>query len=291
VEVGSWVATPGNGPVPVAVGVVSVATRKMPTLGMPRFMPSANSGFLGVLLGPVEEGPGVVVNSVEEKSPAEKAGLKAKDVVLSVNGQTVSDVDDLRERLGRHKPGDEVEMKVKRGKEELTLKATLGKRPSSANRGDFQNSLGSTLSDRRTGFPVVLQHDQVLKPTDCGGPVVDLDGCAVGVNIARAGRTESFAIPTESVLPLLFDLASGKLTPPTPKGASTAAPASPSPGSAGGTTNTSEQPAKPPAAGANPQRVADAEAAVTRARAALAAAEKALAEAEAALKKATQPPK
>jgi serine protease Do len=85
-------------------------------------------------------------------------------------------------------------------------------------RADFQNNMGSRLSDKRTGFPNVLQHDTVLSPADCGGPLVDLDGKAVGVNIARAGRTESYAVPTESVLPLLFDLASGKLTPPTPKG-------------------------------------------------------------------------
>ena len=69
------------------------------------------------------------------------------------------------------------------------------------------------MSKKRGGFPVILQHDTVIKPTDCGGPLVDLDGKAVGINIARAGRTESYAIPTEAVLGLIADLKSGKLAP------------------------------------------------------------------------------
>ena len=73
--------------------------------------------------------------------------------------------------------------------------------------------MGSKLSERRDGFPIILQNDQVIKPTDCGGPLVDLDGKAVGINIARAGRVESYAIPTEVVMTLVDDLKSGKLAP------------------------------------------------------------------------------
>ena len=46
---------------------------------------------------------------------------------------------------------------------------------------------------------MILQHDSVLKPSECGGPLVDLDGKVVGINIARAGRTETYAIPSEVV--------------------------------------------------------------------------------------------
>ena len=64
------------------------------------------------------------------------------------------------------------------------------------------------------GFPAALQHDTVLRPKDCGGPVVDLNGHVVGLNIARAGRTATYVLPTEVILPLLDDLKSGKLPPP-----------------------------------------------------------------------------
>src|SRR5439155_21464335 len=80
--------------------------------------------------------------------------------------------------------------------------------------GNPQERMGSDLSNRRGGFPFILQHDTVLKPKDCGGPLVDLDGKVVGINIARAGRTESYAIPSEKVQALLEDLNSGKLAPP-----------------------------------------------------------------------------
>ena len=77
----------------------------------------------------------------------------------------------------------------------------------------YQNDLGTKLSRRRFGFPSVFQHDSILRPVDCGGPLVDLDGKVIGFNIARAGRTESYAVPSTIVVPLLYDLMAGNLRP------------------------------------------------------------------------------
>ena len=55
-----------------------------------------------------------------------------------------------------------------------------------------------------------LQHDSVLKPNECGGPLVNLEGQVLGINIARAGRTESYAIPSEAIRPLLEKLKAAK---------------------------------------------------------------------------------
>ena len=89
----------------------------------------------------------------------------------------------------------------------LTIQATLGGTfPGIEGRSEFQNNLGGPLSVRRFGFPVALQHDTVLRPDECGGPVVDLDGRIVGFNVARAGRTESYAIPTIAVREVLDGL-------------------------------------------------------------------------------------
>ncbi|MFQ3593063.1 MAG: hypothetical protein SNJ82_07720, partial [Gemmataceae bacterium] len=122
----------------------------------------------------------------------------------------------------KYKPGEKIKVLVQRPgptptTEELTVE--LGKRPAlpgGLDRGDFQNRMGSTLSVKRSGFPTIFQHDMVVKPSDCGGPVVNLDGEVIGVNIARGGRTESYAIPSEAIQPLLADLRSGKLAPPKP---------------------------------------------------------------------------
>jgi serine protease Do len=115
--------------------------------------------------------------------------------------------------IHKHKPGDEVKIKFKRDGKEMELSAKLEKRPA-AMLGNPQEFMGSTLSNRRGGFPRILQHDTVIKPVDCGGPLVDLDSKAVGINIARAGRTESYAIPSEVVRDLIPELMSGRLAPP-----------------------------------------------------------------------------
>lgn len=207
--VGNWVASVGTGEVPTAIGVVSVASRNLPagSRGLP--LRASSGGYLGVAVDPQQDG--AKINEVMPKSAAEKAGLKVNDVILKVAGKPVENLEHFLATLGKHKPGEVVALQVKRGDKELSIEATLGKRP--AGRSDFQNSLGSELSDRRSGFPTILQHDAVLKARDCGGPLCDLDGKVVGVNIARAGRTETYAIPSEIIKPLLPDLMAGKLAP------------------------------------------------------------------------------
>jgi serine protease Do len=210
--VGNWVASVGTGTTPVAVGVVGVATRAVPGARGARVAPVTNGGFLGI--GLADEGPGAIVGDVQQNTAASRAGLKPNDVILAVSGKKIADAEALIRTIGRHKPGDTVVLKIRRGEEELELKAKLGKRPAgAASRGDFQNALGSTLSKIRSGFPTILQHDSVVRPEDCGGPLVDLDGHVVGINIARAGRTESYAIPSEVVRAVLPDLMSGKMPP------------------------------------------------------------------------------
>jgi hypothetical protein len=114
--------------------------------------------------------------------------------------------------IGRLKPGDKVLLKIKRDNEDLEIEAKLGKR----NPKDFLNPqelMGTKLSNRRGGFPAIIQHDSGIRPEDCGGPLVDIEGKAVGINIARAGRTETYALPADDIQKLLPDLKSGKLAP------------------------------------------------------------------------------
>jgi serine protease Do len=209
--VGSWVATPGLNEAPVAVGVLSVSARKI--TGMELARRSTSGGFLGIEIAPapVKEG-GVKIARILPDGAAEEAGFQKGDVIVAVGKKQITDAESLFKSLQKTKPGQKVTVRVKRGSEEVVLKPELGSRPQG--REDFQNQLGSKLSDHRTGFPMVLQHDTVLRPVDCGGPLVDLDGKVIGINIARAGRTETLAIPTEAIKPLLDDLKSGKLAPP-----------------------------------------------------------------------------
>jgi serine protease Do len=205
--VGHFVASVGPAGNPVAVGVMSVASRNMPPKD-PK-APDPKSGYLGV--GLADFAKGAKVSQVFPNTAAAKARIKVDDIIVSVADKEIKDAESLIKTLQKYKPGDTVELKILRDDEEVELKATLGKRP--PDRADFQNNMGSKLSNRRTGFPVILQHDSVVLPEDCGGPLVDLDGRVIGLNIARAGRVETYAIPAEVIRPLLADLISGKLAP------------------------------------------------------------------------------
>jgi S1-C subfamily serine protease len=59
---------------------------------------------------------------------------------------------------------------------------------------------------RLSGFERVIQHDTVLNPEECGGPVLDSQGRAIGINIARAGRVVSYLLPSSLILPEMLQM-------------------------------------------------------------------------------------
>jgi serine protease Do len=211
--VGSWVVSVGLGDDPVAVGVVSVPTRDVVFKGLPIAATElSKTAYLGVALEPAD-GKGVRITQVMPNTAASKAGLKQFDVIASVAGVPVQDPEQFQLQMVKHRPGDQITLRVRRGDDELDIEAKLQQRPAGDNRSELQNNMGSQLSARRSGYPTILTHDSVVKPADCGGPLVDLDGNVIGINISRAGRTESWAIPTEVIQSVLPDLKSGKLAP------------------------------------------------------------------------------
>ncbi len=72
-----------------------------------------------------DDSRGMRISGTRAGSPAEKAGLKANDIIVKFGGKSVKNIYDLTSLLGDFKPGDEVEVVVLRGDETLTLKATL----------------------------------------------------------------------------------------------------------------------------------------------------------------------
>lgn len=200
---GDWVATVGTSANPVAVGVLSVAPRAIPH----------RAGKLGVQLE--EAVDGAMVAKIVTDSAAEEAGLLVNDIVYSVNGEPTRNRRQFIRAVQKFSPGDTITIGVRRDRQELSIDATLISefKELRRSRSDYQNSLGSELSSRRFGFPLALTHDTVLSTKQCGGPLVNLDGQVIGFNIARAGRTESYAIPTAKLKELMSDLMSGRLTP------------------------------------------------------------------------------
>lgn len=202
--VGQWVATPGPGDAPLGLGIVGGPRRAIPPV----------SGQMGVMLVDAEANGGARVELLVPQGPAERAGLKPKDVITGVDGKAVKDRNEAVTIIQRHRPGESVKLTVKRGEGSRDYTITLSKIETPTSRvRDMLNGSNVGISKRADAFPAVVQHDTALKPVDCGGPLVDLNGKVVGVNIAHAGRTECYCLPTDVLLPLMYDLMSGRLGP------------------------------------------------------------------------------
>ena len=216
VPTGHWLAAAGPsglGTNPTAVGIVSVITRDM-TRWNEDDIRNQNRGYLNILMKDADDPEGgAVVKEVTKDGPAANAGLKRDDVIFEINGLEVSGQQSLREILENYRPKDKIVLKVRRDGEVMEFKATLSGPPGDRNRSQIQNAMGGELSGRRAGFPAVLQTDMVIEPKNCGGPVVDLDGTVLGISIARAGRVETWVLPSETIRPLLAEMKEGKYAP------------------------------------------------------------------------------
>jgi putative serine protease PepD len=65
---------------------------------------------------------------VTPDSPADEAGIKPGDVITKFDDATVANIGDLQEKVRSRRPGDEVTLVLRRGKQVLTVKVVIGKR-------------------------------------------------------------------------------------------------------------------------------------------------------------------
>ena len=98
---------------------------------------------------------GVYVQQVIKSSPAQEAGISAGDVIVSIDGSSVSTMDGLKEKISNLKAGKKVKIVVKRQNqmgtyEKKTLTVTLGKKsdaPSTSSNSGSSNSSNSGNSN------------------------------------------------------------------------------------------------------------------------------------------------
>ena len=170
---------------------------------------SAKRAFLGITMPNPYENPnepvgnGVRIVEVLAGGAAVRNGLKPDDRILSVDGHDVHDPDSLKHRIGGFKPGDKVSIRFMREDMIRTIEIVL------TSKFTNENALlplyrdpeltGQFASTHAQGFPRALQIDADVYPTKVGGPLLDLDGQAIGIVIARADRFPTYAIPADAV--------------------------------------------------------------------------------------------
>lgn len=67
---------------------------------------------------------------VIKDGPADKAGIKAGDIITKVNDDTIDSQHGLTSLLGKYQPGDKIKLSIVRGSQNLTVEVTLGTAPS-----------------------------------------------------------------------------------------------------------------------------------------------------------------
>ena len=118
--------------------------------------PNAKQGtYLGVALATIPaiareqldipEGVGVAVGQVAKDSPADKAKLKANDIITKIDDQLIINADQFQTLIKVKKPGDEITMTLYRKGKEQKVKAKLAK-------GNIDVQLGQRNPQFRGGF-------------------------------------------------------------------------------------------------------------------------------------------
>jgi serine protease Do len=94
-------------------------------------------GWLGVVIGMDDEGR-VVLSEVDPDSPAEEVKLRVGDIVLEIDGETVTTSAMLASGIRRMKPGRDVELKIERDGKAETVKVKLGEYPEDEARRELE---------------------------------------------------------------------------------------------------------------------------------------------------------
>ena len=182
---GTWVVANG----------VTTRKERSPQIGVISANARESKPQDGMILGAAfddHEGQ-IAISDLADNGEAKKAGLEVGDVILgitSVEDHPITDYRTMASALEGHPIGSTVVLIVKREDKTLNVTVPLGEM---LTRNDAMS--GENRSARRSGFPRVIQHDIIADVARMGGPVFDLDGNCVGMNIARANRCETYAIP------------------------------------------------------------------------------------------------
>ncbi|GHC52011.1 trypsin-like peptidase domain-containing protein [Roseibacillus persicicus] len=198
-DLGQLLFTPSHTGEPMGIGVVSVLPR--PLKGM---------GLLGLRSGLIDGK--LTVDSLVKEGAAEKGGILPGDHLLTLNGKPAGDPRNFARRIQGFSGGDEITIELEREGVKKTLQFPLGSRPAGSHSAAFikMNEMSGPLSKKVSGYPLVLQHDMPLSPEQCGGPILNLQGQCLGINVARAGRVKTYALPLEELAPFLQKVAPTK---------------------------------------------------------------------------------
>ncbi len=93
----------------------------------------------------LENKQGAIVSEVMKDSPAEKGGLKTRDVILKINGKTVKNWGNFRNSIALMEPGTKINLTVLRNKKQLKIKVKIGSKDDILVAGGMTSEIGKEL--------------------------------------------------------------------------------------------------------------------------------------------------
>jgi serine protease Do len=150
------IATNGGGSVGIGFTIPSKIVKRVKDELMKNG--KVTRGFVGVMLQRVDsdlaklfglkKAEGALVTDVVKDGPAEKAGIKAEDLILKVNGQSIDTPAGLRNAISLLQPGEKATLTIKRGDKEIEIPLYIGAHPEQELAAqDVQNNLGVLVQE------------------------------------------------------------------------------------------------------------------------------------------------
>ena len=120
------------------------------------------------------------------------------DIIFRVDQRAVKKREQIVKLVTKKDPGDLVVTEVLRNDQRKTFKITLGHRSVTFDLFNRNLQMSGPVSKRKDNFPLIIQHDLPLPKEAMGGPLFDLEGKCIGINIARVDRVTVFSLPVAS---------------------------------------------------------------------------------------------
>ncbi len=163
------------------------------------------AGYLGVLPAPQQPNgaQGVVISGTQPGGPAARAGLKAYDTVLAVDGQSTTSPQQLRSLLASHQAGEVVQITWYNGNRNITRQIRLSAPPVASQQITPPSNPAPSLRAPRAGIQTfAVAHDHGQSGRDyCTGTLTVGNGVITyrGIRSSSGGAAHNYEIPIDTV--------------------------------------------------------------------------------------------
>jgi len=168
-------------------------------VGLPSVHATSRVTSLGLTTEQLDSG--LKIAAIKPDTPAFESGLSPGDLIKQVNNQPINTRADLTAFLDRCEVGEMVTAQIVRGgskrSHEVKLISPLMIPPATGI--NLSRGISMVPSIRRAPFPDVIIHTTPINAWDCGAPVFDINGNALGLNIAAVSPARTIALKPKEI--------------------------------------------------------------------------------------------